>query len=348
MSTSSPQFTSTTRSKIASVLNKLAPKSRKQASKALVEQEVNSATSEVDVASILGHPMTSPLKIFNAQRSSQIPLREPAGFPVNQNFSQRVTYEISDDEANEVIFLTPYIRPSHVLPTIVLSLDETKEVPLKGSISTQRGETSTFRLDRTTRGFPTWRICSKPLEVDDTKSPIEGLTLRSHSNVLRLECSSMVSPTRGASIQVDAWSPQTPCKSVNTPRLSYISNTPSPVRDIPTPVDSTGKALTEKTYFTKPMAQSSIPFPTSPSLMPSFSRQMKSNSCLPGQSATPASSYKGQRSACYRPLGSEMMDTLDFLSELCKRPGVLAGDGESLLDGESDADGLISPLCHTF
>ncbi|KAH9810982.1 hypothetical protein DFH28DRAFT_472318 [Melampsora americana] len=335
MSTSSAQFT-TMRSKIASAFGKLAPKSRKQNSKASApkpeaEHEFKSATSDVDVNSIIGYPMTSTLRVFNSQRSNKVPFREPAGFPVNHNFSQRVIYEFAHDEDDEAIFLTPYMRSSQVLPAIPLSPRDTKEGPLIG--------------------FSTWREPKKVVEV--TKYRMEKMMLESQADLPHAECPLLPSPTRDASIQAEAWSPRTPYKSSDqissliTPGLSSSSKTPSTVGNNPTPLDSSNKASKEETYFTRPTSQSFIPFPTTPSPMPPFSRQMRYDPFLPNQTVPSSSSHNGRRTEGFRPLGSEMMDTLDFLSKLCKRPDLLAGDEESLLDEESvDDDVLMPPFYH--
>lgn len=355
MSQSTTHFT-LTRAKIASALGKLAPKSRKQNSKSSAPKTTFKwAEAEVDATSISGHPVTSNLKIFNAQRSNKVPLREPAGFPVNQNFSQRVIYEFADGEAAEAIFLTPYLRPSHFLPAMALSLEETKVDPLKGSTSTPRDETSSFRLDPTTRGFPTWRNFNKQVEVEDKKlCPVEDMILNSHSSLPNVKFSSLDSPTRGEPIQVEPRAPHTPYKSLDdaptliTPGLSYSASTPSSAGNISTPGDSNPKGSNKKAYFTRSTAHSFIPFPTTSSPTPAFNREMEDNPFITDNSVTPPSSYDGRRNPGYRPLGSEMLETLDFLSHLCTRPEVLAGDGDSLLDGDSDDHGMMSGYYHAL
>ncbi|KAH9810983.1 hypothetical protein DFH28DRAFT_1131358 [Melampsora americana] len=101
------------------------------------------------------------LRIFNSQRLNKVPFREPAGFPVNHNFSQRVIYEFAHDEDDEAIFLTPYMRPSQVLPAIPLSPRDTKEGPLIG--------------------FSTWREPKKLVEVP--RYPMEEMMLESQSHL---------------------------------------------------------------------------------------------------------------------------------------------------------------------
>ncbi|EGG03387.1 uncharacterized protein MELLADRAFT_90099 [Melampsora larici-populina 98AG31] len=363
---------STTRAKLASALGKLASKSRRTNAKAgpsntEVEQEFKAGPwgmDEVDATPVLGYPMSSTLKVFNAQRSSKVPIREPAGFPINQNFSQRIIHQYSDEEANEAVFLTPYMRPSSAFPSMPLSPEEATDVPPQGSTSHQRVMPS-FKLGRKIRELSNWRNSGKQVEVE-SKIPTEEV-MPGIPEVPRVDLSSLgESPLRGEPTQnrrSKAWSPRTPFKSPGhltsliTPGLSHSLVTPTTVENLPTPSSSADMIASEdETYFTSPISHEFVNFSYGPRyVVPPFGGMLDEHSYFPDQLESvlqppPTDSTGPVRSTRHgqvrRPPGLEMMDTLDFLSQLCERPGVLAGDGESMLDRESllDNDALMDPL----
>ncbi|KAH9811146.1 hypothetical protein DFH28DRAFT_477291 [Melampsora americana] len=370
MSKSTAQFN--TRAKIASALGKLSSKSRNNskatASNIEVEEDLKTGSwgmTAVGAQPVLGYPMSSTLRLFNAQRSNKVPVREPAGFPINQNFSQRIIHEYSDEDPNEAVFLTPYMRSSRAFPTIPLSPEEAKESPPQVSTSNERVMPS-LRLGRKIRRISTWRHSGKQVEVA-SKSVPKDIVPSARPEIPHVELPSVEeSPPRREQKQnrrSKLWSPRTPFKSPGylsrliTPGLSHSLETPSTVGTLPTPSGSTNMmALEDETYFTSPITHEFVNFGSSSSyVVPPFGGMLEEHSYFPDQLESVLQStttdvtnpIRSTRDAhARRPPGLEMMDTLDFLSQLCQRPGVLAGDGESMLDRESllENDALLDSL----
>lgn len=242
---------------------------------------------------------------------------------------------------------------SGVIPSIPPPSKEAREVTLPGSSSNPRQrDMPGFHWGRTIRGLPTWRNCCKEAHVEH-KTPSHELVPMSLSVVPCVQFSSMGSPPKGEPRQrnqVETCSPRAPYATLAqisrpiTPELSYSLHSPSNLESIQTPIDSSGAiVLGEDSYFTRPSAHGSMPFPTTLGPIPTFSRVMRDDSFAPARVGS--GRREGER---HCPPALEMMDSLDFLARLCERRGLLAGDDDSTSDEERlfGNDNLMGVIYH--
>ncbi|KAG0143216.1 hypothetical protein CROQUDRAFT_673087 [Cronartium quercuum f. sp. fusiforme G11] len=149
-----PFFTTPRRtySKTISCLSKLTPGITIQHSSTRIEEaeqgiDADENTSTIPESSMvqLEHSSAYTMKKYHYQRSTKIPLREPAQFPISQSFSQRVIIESDGDKPHEKIVTDAY-PTTHQQNSIIATQSDP---------STRR-QVSTSRLERAIKGFVPW------------------------------------------------------------------------------------------------------------------------------------------------------------------------------------------------
>ncbi|KAH9809985.1 hypothetical protein DFH28DRAFT_1185977, partial [Melampsora americana] len=189
---------------------------------------------------------TSTSHRYTSQRSTKVPVRVPAGFPVNQNFSQKVIYTF--DDVNDQTDLKESVADEDV------SLDQCDPLVLALARSANTSTSRRYACQRSTKvpvrvpaGFPINRNFSQRVldTVENVKKETEIHGLSVNEDVIltskpehkrskgidfsKLNMPELPSPLLKKASEIVNWSPSTPVrgprKNDQTPPYSKVSST---------------------------------------------------------------------------------------------------------------------------